>query len=269
MNEKRTHTTRRGVLKQSALAAGAIVLGSVTGVGTAAAGTGEGRLAHYHLNNIRPDGTVEDASPNDNHGTNHGATVARGDGQVGNALRFDGSSARVEAGDIDGADGTDTLTLAAWFEPAARGQGDFFTKNTSGDRSNSSWVLRYDGQGNRRVSAHFNDADDNWTAIRSAATVPTGSFTHVAVTLDGSERRLYVDGELDSVDDYSATLDDESAPVVLGAADQTGSGVTNAFAGLLDEARIYERALSADEVASLAAMGGGNSAGNGRGNGRN
>jgi hypothetical protein len=246
---------------------GALVVGGSATAGTAAAGVGNGRVGHYHLNNIRPDGTVEDASPEANHGTNHGATVARGGGQVGNAFYFDGDAAHVDAGDIAGADGTRTVTLAAWLNPETRGQGDFVTKNTSGDRSNSSWVLRYDGTGNQHVSAHFNDDDDNWTVIRSGATVPTGSFTHVAVTLDGNQRRLYVDGELDSADSYAEELDDESAPVVLGAADQSGGGVTNEFTGMLDEVRIYDRALSSQEVASLASMGG-NGRGDGRGNGR-
>lgn len=256
MTDQHAHFSRRDVLRKGTVITGTVLVGGIASIGTAAAGIGEGRIGDYHLNNIRPDGTVTDASPKNNHGTNHGPTVKRGDGQVGNALWFNGAEDHVYVGDVGAADGTDTLTLAAWIHPDTTDQGDFFTKNTSGNESNSSWVFRYSGNGDRTVSAHFNDDSDNWTAIRSESAVPTDSFTHVAVTLDGSTRRLYIDGDEDASDDYSGELDDEDAPVVLGAANQQGGGVTNAFEGMLDEVRMYDRALSADEIESLANMGG-------------
>lgn len=257
--------SRRGFLKKGSIITCLGVVGSVATSGIAAAGIGEGRVGHYHLNNIRPDGSVQDASPQNNHGMNHGAEVARGGGQVGNAFKFDGDGDHVAVGDVADADGTATLTLAAWINPSATGQGDFLTKNTSGDLSNSSWVFRYDGEGDQKISAHFNDNSDNWTMIRSDSTVSPGAFTHAAVTIDGSTRRLFIDGTEDASDSFSATLDDESAPVIIGAADKSGGGVTNEFDGLLDEVRIYNRALSAAEVTSLASMGGNSSAGGGNG----
>lgn len=264
MGENQITYSRRSVLKKGAIATGAIVLGGTAVSGTAAAGIGDGRVLDYHLDNINYDrergeivsNFVHDASPADNDGVWKGDAqdpVVK-DGAVGNAFEFKGDGDHVYVGDIEEADGTNTLTLAAWINPTATGQGDFFTKNTSGERSNSSWVFRYDGEGNQTVSAHFNDEEENWTAIRSDASVQTNVFTHVAVTIDGETRTLYLDGSLEKSDDYAARLDDEDAPVVLGAANNAGGGVTNEFVGYLDEVRVYDRALSASEITDLYEM---------------
>lgn len=93
-------TSRRNVLRKGALITGLSVVGNAATARRAAAGIGEGRVLHYPMNNIRPDGTVKDASPENNHGVNNGATVVRGSGQVGNAFEFDGTDAWVEVPDL-------------------------------------------------------------------------------------------------------------------------------------------------------------------------
>jgi hypothetical protein len=98
------------------------------------------------------------------------------------------------------------------------------------------------------------DGFDNEQKL-TGPSVPTGTWTHVTLVLSSSGGgKLYVDGvEKDS--QSSVTL----RPVDLGAIDyafigKTPFSGTPPFDGTVDEFRVYNRALSAAEVASLFAF---------------
>lgn len=88
----------------------------------------------------------------------------------------------------------------------------------------------------------------------TGAPLPVGRWVHVAVTLKKPSSSLYVDGVLTASSDFM-TLE----PKDLGHTTQNWIGASQYadpnLAGLVDEFRIYNRALSAGEVASLAALG--------------
>ena len=69
---------------------------------------------------------------------------------------------------------------------------------------------------------------------------------HVAFTYDGKAKRAYVDGQLVGELAFSATPTDSTDALYFGA-----RGATYGFVGALDEIRLYNRALSADEITKL------------------
>lgn len=74
-----------------------------------------------------------------------------------------------------------------------------------------------------------------------------GVFTHVAGTYDGTRWQLYVDGE--KVAEFASTLaalSPDGPLVVAGRED-----LTRGFGGRLIDARVYDRALSADEILAI------------------
>ncbi|MBW8036725.1 MAG: LamG domain-containing protein [Planctomycetes bacterium] len=79
---------------------------------------------------------------------------------------------------------------------------------------------------------------------------------HVAVVLDTDERIekaiLYVDGTADPISDYKEGEVNTSSDsnVLIGGSDIVTDGYR-----YKDDVRIYDRALSAEEIAVLAAMG--------------
>jgi hypothetical protein len=75
--------------------------------------------------------------------------------------------------------------------------------------------------------------------------VADGQWHHVAVVYDGTSKRLYVDGQLDASSSYSFPVDTNNLNVRLGANEQYEPGQ---YGGHLDDVRIYDRALSAQEV---------------------
>jgi hypothetical protein len=105
---------------------------------------------------------------------------------------------------------------------------------------------------NGSEKAFFTITDGSTTkTLTSDSNIPAGEWTHLAVTLNGTTAKLYVDGiEEDSIS-TSLVPDD-----CLGANDYTVSEgfyvgrdySGNLFAGSIEDARFYNVALTADEV---------------------
>jgi concanavalin A-like lectin/glucanase superfamily protein len=70
----------------------------------------------------------------------------------------------------------------------------------------------------------------------------TPTWTHLATTYDGSRIRLYVNGRL-------VATTTQRGPLVTGSGALTiGNYCGDRFDGLIDEVRVYDRALSASEI---------------------
>lgn len=68
-------------------------------------------------------------------------------------------------------------------------------------------------------------------------------WKHLAVTYDGTAFKFYVDGVLEGGPNFGHFRFPNDAPLLIG-----GSGGCSTFIGLIDEVKIYNRALSADEI---------------------
>ena len=88
-----------------------------------------------------------------------------------------------------------------------------------------------------------------FTSVWSSNTVPAGVWAHVVAVRVGNELLLYIRGSL--VGATSATRPpDYSRGFVPEIGGNSGSNTDN-YAGLIDDIRIYDRALSASEVHQL------------------
>ena len=74
--------------------------------------------------------------------------------------------------------------------------------------------------------------------------VPVDGWSHVAVTYDGAALRLYVDGRQVSERETTGTLETPANPLWIGGNRPYGEH----FEGLIDEVRVYGRALSESEI---------------------
>lgn len=73
---------------------------------------------------------------------------------------------------------------------------------------------------------------------------PVDQWSHAAVTYDGAELKLYVNGDEVSSREISGTIRQTTDPLWLGGNKPYGEH----FDGLIDEVRMYDRALSAAEL---------------------
>lgn len=97
---------------------------------------------------------------------------------------------------------------------------------------------------------------NNFTRLISATTVNDGKFHHVAVTFNGSTEVLYLDGvALGSTaftqQGYAANYQYQLGTGYTAGGWPGGNGTWFPFSGIIDEASLYTRALSASEVAAL------------------
>jgi uncharacterized repeat protein (TIGR01451 family) len=76
--------------------------------------------------------------------------------------------------------------------------------------------------------------------------IPIGQWIHYSTTYDGSTIKIYTNGVLDGQESYNGYISANSQPVVLGKWYGNYNGYY--FNGLIDEVRIYNRALSVDEI---------------------
>jgi hypothetical protein len=99
------------------------------------------------------------------------------------------------------------------------------------------------------IQAKINVGGTRHVATTPAEFIQTGVWYHVIGTYDGETLKLYVDGQLvDLNEDPSGPLNTSSVPLAIGT---WSSPNTDYFHGLIDEVGIWNRVLSADEVAAL------------------
>ena len=81
--------------------------------------------------------------------------------------------------------------------------------------------------------------------LMSPDILSTDVWYHVALTYDGATARLYVNGVLKDSRVYTVSLPD-------GNLFHVGEGISgNRWNGLIDEARVFSRALTGEEIAAL------------------
>ena len=217
--------------------------------------------------------TASDASGNGNNGTLNGDPqwVA---GKLGGALEFDGYSDganhTTDPGNINwvSVDPFDVvgpgITLAAWIRPEGFDISDarIVTKQKTWSSSDIWWMLSTytDGTALRmRLKTDDGGPDNGTTTMWSdAGYLEAGVWSHVAATYDGSEMRLYHNGvEIMSTNKTGTIQTDPTAAVAIGNGPLGDPGGLRAtFHGLIDDLRIYNSALSEQELLGVMQGGG-------------
>lgn len=163
------------------------------------------------------------------------------DGKIGKALDFDGAQNHVIVPNSDTLNPTDAITLAAWIYP--RG----FTANGNGILTKEvQYILGLNwpqGANAQKLNLWLNIG--GWILFADGE-VKKDSWNHVAVTYDGSTKKLYIDGKMISKVDQKGKIN-TSANNILIAQGNIGVG-QQAFNGIIDELAIFNVALTESEI---------------------
>ncbi|HLK59906.1 MAG TPA: DUF1553 domain-containing protein [Chthonomonadaceae bacterium] len=170
-------------------------------------------------------------------------------GKVGKALSLDGKS-YADLGNAVTFERTDKFSYGAWVYPTAGGAMTVLSKMD--DASNFRGWDMYLGDG--RVYIHIiHEWEKNAIRVNTKMAIPQNQWTHVFATYDGSSKakgvHVYINGkpaELDVTHDALTDTIQTGKPVTIG---RRTPGAP--FKGMLDEVRIYNRELTAVEVAQL------------------
>jgi hypothetical protein len=184
--------------------------------------------------------TAADISGSGNTGTLNGATWVSG--KYGGGLMFNGS-ATVSVPSSSSLNVTSGITLCAWIQPTANQSGwrTIMQKQTDAfflNASNSTGALRPSGGAT---------VNGNTVWLTGTTANPLNAWTHVCMTYDGSNERLYVNGALAATQAASGLIQTTSSPLWIGGNSPYGEY----FIGVIDEARIYNRALSPAEIQTV------------------
>ena len=204
-----------------------------------------GLIAHWKLNESSGS-TAVDSSGSGYNGIIAGASWNPAGGILGGALQFDGDNDYVWSS-YQGITGSNPRTCAAWIktdQPSA----EIMTWGHR-DIDTGRWVVWLDETGVLRV-----DAGGGY--IFGTTVLTDDLWHHIAVTSDGSTTDnivLYVDGQIETTGEVvSQSINTQaSATTKLGVFQLPLLGGSY-FSGLIDDARIYDRALSLQEIWSIA-----------------
>jgi len=185
---------------------------------------------------------VYDLSQWRNHGTIHGATWTQG--KFGKALSFDGVDDYVDCGK-DVIDATGTITFECWFKSndISAAQGIASIVNTGYDYSTGKNYLVV-GIFNSRVQA---TAAGSLESSRWSSVLQSNTWYHlVVIKVPGDIDKIYINGVEDTHSSDAHWGGDVST--VIGKVDVA---TDRYLKGTIDEVRIYNRALSEEEIKRL------------------
>ncbi|MHA1233281.1 MAG: LamG domain-containing protein [Candidatus Helarchaeota archaeon] len=189
--------------------------------------------------------TIYDKSGNGNHGTLHNGVTTGQTGKLREAFSFDGEDDYVDCGNDESLDITDAITIEAWVYRKA----DSGTWERIAAKSDSTlydyWLQIADDD---TFGGGFADTSGTWhntlDVSISGTPIPLNQWVHLVFVYDGAYVKGYVNGQLDESDNIgSFTIRTSTRSVWIGRLINSYK-----FNGLIDEVRIYNRALSAEEV---------------------
>jgi len=160
------------------------------------------------------------------------------DGKYGTGMAFDGTDDYVDCGSDSSLDITDAITMEMWWKPSITMDSSypnhfFFIKKT--DYSNGFGLsFRHDSG---MIAGYIYNSGSN-SCYASPTSWNANTWYHIVFTSSSSSRNIYINGNLDnslggvSPGSYSGNLHISD----------------DALIGSIDDVRIYNRALSSDEV---------------------
>src|SRR3990167_2468018 len=164
------------------------------------------------------------------------------------AYVFDGWNRNIDVGNNDSLNFTNrNFTVSMWIYPRRNNSGVFWSNKFSYG-SNKGFALKHDfccsGTRNNSLVVFYGQ-----TSITSDILVNVDKWTFVAFTQQGNTGSLYVSGVLDKSFTLSPPTMSVSGKTLIGS--QVTSGSTNNFFGMIDDVRVFNRSLSAEQILEL------------------
>jgi hypothetical protein len=194
-----------------------------------------------------------DATGNGNDGTFNG-DVEWVDGYNGDGVRFDSEGERIVVGPLAPSAETNAMTLAAWINWEGQGHtiehqgiiGKRLGWTTTGDTIK--WFWEATPANGLLFRADYSGGGTGLWWGNTLLEPYANEWTHVALTWEDGTAIQYINGE--EVETGNITFRDSAndTPVTIGCVDSTN---TETFVGTIDEVRIFDHALTPDEIQTI------------------
>ena len=197
------------------------------------------------------DGNASDISGNGNHGTVYGAiTVADRFGQENQAYFFDGVDDYIDLGNSTSLNPANLITVSAWVSCSSLKYAPVVERYEPHQDSRSFFMTIGSSSSNHSAGFYIYDADSPLNTNSSGAVddgpLHQNQVYHLVGTYDSSNKNsFYINGILKSQVSAIGSIQQSSEITTIG-------GVLNNagkfFHGSIDDIRIYNRALTENEV---------------------
>jgi len=160
------------------------------------------------------------------------------------AIELDGVDQHIDIGDVAPLDITGSaITLAIWAKNTVNGEHKLIAKWKDAG-SLFSYLLSINATDKTLLAVDVGGVK----TVVGTTTIATGTWFYIVGTYDGTTLRIYVNGvEENSNTVTGGNLRSVATTVRIGS----GSGGENHMDGCLEDARIYDRVLSADEILTI------------------
>ena len=201
--------------------------------------------------------TAFDRSGQGNTGTLTNGPV-RAIGRIGQALEFDGVDDGVNVGSAAVLDDMRALSITAWIYPTGWGEdvrGRIYAKTGANSNNSTFFMVRNTATEIETLSFNIGYLTTNGSADPANNTISLNTWWFVAATFkegDGGPR-IWVNGREAT---YASRIAEAGTKGNDTSAAEIGTeGGATSFDGLIDDVRVYNRALNADEIKRLYKIG--------------
>jgi hypothetical protein len=164
------------------------------------------------------------------------------DGRFGGAVQFNGTSDYLAAPDSESLDiNGDQLTLAAWVNGTSWATSHFIRKIPD-TGTGSIYMIRVQSNALRAIFS----TSAGELVVQGVTPPVTGEWMHMAFVYDGAEARIYVNGAVDGRGNISGDVVESDNELRIGRGEPAGY-----FNGSIDDVRVYNRALTDEEIKAL------------------
>ncbi len=214
---------------------------------TSAVGAADPNLVAYWPMDDEGTGMAMDHSGNARHGALFNDAQFVSEGVVGGSIYLDSNGDYVEVGSWTGILGGRARTVTAWIKPTDTDTSAIIGWGPNGPASRMGFRLN---ESRLRCEHHSGNVQGDTELV-------DGNWHHVAVVIQENATISHPDVKLflDGVDDTRASSDPDvfnttaGPPVTIG---RRPSSNDRAFGGFMDDVRVYDRALTDEEIAALA-----------------
>lgn len=189
-----------------------------------------------------------DGSGNSNNGNINGAAIVSVEGMHGNALSFNGINNFITIPNNLSMN-VNQMTITAWIKANVSGIRSLIAEKHTSPIAGWWFGREFAGGIENKLLFIINDVTTNERYAFSNIDVPEGKFVHVAGTYDGTNIRVYIDGnDVTGIQQGagSGNIGNSVNPMTIGRANWAGGH--GYFNGIIDDVRVYDKALTSSEI---------------------
>ena len=194
-----------------------------------------------HLNNMN------DSTSYDNDAINNNADYTAS-GKIDGAYDFDGSTSYINCGNDPSLNITDAITIEAWVKTTDTVINNVIGKYGDVDSEKAYRITTNLGGNTNKIGFRITDGVGIATNSYSTTDVTDNRWHYVVGVFNGTHTLIYVDGSEEDSDTHAPGSIVAPLTENLYIGTITKGGLNDPFNGAIDEVRIYNRALSAEEI---------------------